>query len=104
MIHRRLLCDRFLHRERKFKIEVDELEGKYNDWQTKLHPDLVHSKSQVMMNIPKEIWCLGGNVIKYPCFEKEVAGHKMLAVLGFDDEKAKELAKSMDTDIVLSFK
>ncbi|CAI9760902.1 unnamed protein product [Fraxinus pennsylvanica] len=32
--------------ERKFNIEVDELEGKYKDWQKKLHPDLVHSKSQ----------------------------------------------------------
>ncbi|KAL2556001.1 Double Clp-N motif protein [Forsythia ovata] len=36
--------------------------------------------------------------------EKEAAGHKILAALGFDDEKAKELAKSMDKDIVLSFK
>ncbi|XP_022857807.1 iron-sulfur cluster co-chaperone protein HscB, mitochondrial-like [Olea europaea var. sylvestris] len=32
--------------ERKFNIEVAELEGKYKDWQKKLHPDLVHSKSQ----------------------------------------------------------
>ncbi|KAG8376844.1 hypothetical protein BUALT_Bualt09G0106100 [Buddleja alternifolia] len=31
---------------RKHKIEVDELEKKYKDWQKKLHPDLVHSKSQ----------------------------------------------------------
>ncbi|CAA3010745.1 ATP-dependent Clp protease ATP-binding subunit CLPT1, chloroplastic-like [Olea europaea var. sylvestris] len=36
--------------------------------------------------------------------ETEAAGHKILAALGFDDEKAKELAKSMDKDIVLSFK
>ncbi|PON59972.1 Clp, N-terminal [Trema orientale] len=36
--------------------------------------------------------------------EKESAGHKILASLGFDDEKAKELAKSMDKDYVMSFK
>ncbi|XP_051142358.1 ATP-dependent Clp protease ATP-binding subunit CLPT1, chloroplastic-like [Andrographis paniculata] len=36
--------------------------------------------------------------------EKEYAGHKILASLGFDDEKAKELAKNMDKDIILSFK
>ncbi|KAK6135288.1 hypothetical protein DH2020_030971 [Rehmannia glutinosa] len=36
--------------------------------------------------------------------EKESAGHKILAGLGFDDEKAKELAKNMDKDIILSFK
>lgn len=36
--------------------------------------------------------------------EKESAGHKILAVLGFDDEKAAELAKNMDKDINLSFK
>ncbi|XAR71786.1 hypothetical protein NMG60_11018198 [Bertholletia excelsa] len=36
--------------------------------------------------------------------EKESAGHKIMAALGFDDEKAKELAKSMNQDIVLSFK
>ncbi|KAJ4706168.1 ATP-dependent Clp protease ATP-binding subunit CLPT1, chloroplastic-like [Melia azedarach] len=36
--------------------------------------------------------------------EKESAGHKILASLGFNDEKAKELAKSMNTDAVLSFK
>ncbi|KAL6288383.1 hypothetical protein ACE6H2_005893 [Prunus campanulata] len=35
--------------------------------------------------------------------EKESAGHKILASLGFDDEKAKELSKSMDTDYVPSF-
>ncbi|EYU18160.1 hypothetical protein MIMGU_mgv1a015754mg [Erythranthe guttata] len=27
-------------------MEVHELEKKYKDWQKKLHPDLVHSKSQ----------------------------------------------------------
>ncbi|CAA3015822.1 iron-sulfur cluster co-chaperone, mitochondrial isoform X1 [Olea europaea subsp. europaea] len=32
--------------ERRYNIEVDKLEGKYKDWQKKLHPDLVHSKSQ----------------------------------------------------------
>ncbi|KAL4591872.1 hypothetical protein LXL04_004846 [Taraxacum kok-saghyz] len=31
--------------ERKFDIEVGSLEGKYKDWQKKLHPDLVHTKS-----------------------------------------------------------
>ncbi|KAL3647428.1 ATP-dependent Clp protease ATP-binding subunit clpt1, chloroplastic [Castilleja foliolosa] len=36
--------------------------------------------------------------------EKESAGHKIMAALGFDDEKAKELAKNMDKDIILSFK
>ncbi|XP_028062165.1 ATP-dependent Clp protease ATP-binding subunit CLPT1, chloroplastic [Camellia sinensis] len=36
--------------------------------------------------------------------EKESAGHKIMAALGFDDEKAKEIAKSMNVDIVLSFK
>ncbi|GKU91121.1 hypothetical protein SLEP1_g5038 [Rubroshorea leprosula] len=32
--------------ERKYDIEVDSLEGKYKGWQKKLHPDLVHSKSE----------------------------------------------------------
>ncbi|KAI3791614.1 hypothetical protein L2E82_05470 [Cichorium intybus] len=32
--------------ERKFDIEVGSLEGKYKDWQKKLHPDLVHTKSE----------------------------------------------------------
>ncbi|XP_057784689.1 iron-sulfur cluster co-chaperone protein HscB homolog [Salvia miltiorrhiza] len=31
---------------RKYSIEVGELEKKYKDWQKKLHPDLVHSKTQ----------------------------------------------------------
>ncbi|KAM3690227.1 hypothetical protein ACB098_09G109200 [Castanea mollissima] len=31
--------------ERKYDIGVENLEGKYKDWQKKLHPDLVHSKS-----------------------------------------------------------
>ncbi|OVA07708.1 Clp [Macleaya cordata] len=34
--------------------------------------------------------------------EKESAGHKIMAALGFDDEKAKELAKSINEDVVLS--
>ncbi|XP_020553302.1 iron-sulfur cluster co-chaperone protein HscB, mitochondrial isoform X2 [Sesamum indicum] len=34
---------------RKYKIEVEELEKKYKDWQKMLHPDLVHSKSQVKL-------------------------------------------------------
>ncbi|WOG96958.1 hypothetical protein DCAR_0416297 [Daucus carota subsp. sativus] len=36
--------------------------------------------------------------------EKESAGHKIMAALGFDDEKAKEVAKFMDKDIDLGFK
>ncbi|XP_022766927.1 iron-sulfur cluster co-chaperone protein HscB, mitochondrial [Durio zibethinus] len=32
--------------EKGYEIEVDGLEGKYKDWQKKLHPDLVHSKSE----------------------------------------------------------
>ncbi|XP_027110443.1 ATP-dependent Clp protease ATP-binding subunit CLPT1, chloroplastic-like [Coffea eugenioides] len=36
--------------------------------------------------------------------QKESAGHQILAAQGFDDEKAKELAKNMDKDIILSFK
>ncbi|KAL9264872.1 Iron-sulfur cluster co-chaperone protein HscB-like protein [Drosera capensis] len=33
-------------REKKFDIELGGLEGKYKEWQKKLHPDLVHSKSE----------------------------------------------------------
>lgn len=36
--------------------------------------------------------------------EEESAGHKIMATLGFDDEKAKELAKFMDKDIEMSYK
>ncbi|KAL2327329.1 hypothetical protein Fmac_020756 [Flemingia macrophylla] len=32
--------------ERKYDLEGENLEGKYKGWQKKLHPDLVHSKSQ----------------------------------------------------------
>ncbi|PSS01637.1 Iron-sulfur cluster co-chaperone protein [Actinidia chinensis var. chinensis] len=32
--------------EKKYEIEVKNLEGKYKNWQKKLHPDLVHSKSE----------------------------------------------------------
>ncbi|KAI3417762.1 J domain-containing protein [Psidium guajava] len=32
--------------EKKYDIDVSNLEGKYKDWQKKLHPDLVHSKSE----------------------------------------------------------
>ncbi|KDP36082.1 hypothetical protein JCGZ_08726 [Jatropha curcas] len=32
--------------EKKYEIKDENLEGKYKDWQKKLHPDLVHSKSQ----------------------------------------------------------
>ncbi|GLT96377.1 hypothetical protein SLE2022_140020 [Rubroshorea leprosula] len=33
--------------ERKHDIEVDSLEGKYKGWQKKLHPDPVHSKTEI---------------------------------------------------------
>ncbi|KAH6804655.1 Double Clp-N motif protein [Perilla frutescens var. frutescens] len=36
--------------------------------------------------------------------QKESAGHKIMAALGFDDEKAAELAKNMDKDVILSYK
>lgn len=36
-----------LDRENKYELEGGSLEGKYKDWQKKLHPDLVHNKSQV---------------------------------------------------------
>ncbi|KAK9906060.1 hypothetical protein M0R45_000070 [Rubus argutus] len=32
--------------ERKYDSVEEQLEGKYKDWQKKLHPDLVHSKSE----------------------------------------------------------
>ncbi|PON42075.1 Co-chaperone Hsc [Parasponia andersonii] len=32
--------------EKKYDIEDQNLDGKYKDWQKKLHPDLVHSKSK----------------------------------------------------------
>jgi molecular chaperone HscB len=37
----------FDFRERGYDITENSLEGKYKDWQKKLHPDLVHTKSQV---------------------------------------------------------
>ncbi|KAL6530209.1 hypothetical protein OROHE_014562 [Orobanche hederae] len=36
--------------------------------------------------------------------EKDFTGHKIMAAFGFDDDKARELAKTMDTDIILSHK
>lgn len=36
--------------------------------------------------------------------QKESAGYKILVTLGFDDEKASELAKNMDKDVILSYK
>lgn len=36
--------------------------------------------------------------------QKESAGHQIMASLGFNDEKAKELLKYMDKDIVMSHK
>jgi len=44
-------CILKLYRERKYDIEESSLEGKYKDWQKKLHPDLVHSKSEVFLNV-----------------------------------------------------
>lgn len=32
--------------DRGYNIKDNNLEGKYKDWQKKLHPDLVHSKSE----------------------------------------------------------
>ena len=46
-----LLYDFNFGRERKFDIGVENLEGKYKEWQKKLHPDLVHSKSEVSQSI-----------------------------------------------------
>ncbi|KAK3447316.1 hypothetical protein EUGRSUZ_A02874 [Eucalyptus grandis] len=36
-------------------------------------------------------------------FEKESAGHMILSSLGFTEEKADEVAKSMDKDVILSY-
>lgn len=36
--------------------------------------------------------------------QEESAGHSILAALGFNDEKAKELAKEINGDVDLSFK
>lgn len=36
------------HRKRAYEVKGDNLEGKYKDWQKKLHPDLVHTKSEVV--------------------------------------------------------
>ncbi|XP_074309901.1 iron-sulfur cluster co-chaperone protein HscB homolog isoform X2 [Silene latifolia] len=36
--------------EKKFDIGEANLEGKYKDWQKKLHPDLVHSKSEMKLH------------------------------------------------------
>jgi hypothetical protein len=30
-----------------YELEEEDLEGIYKNWQKKLHPDLVHSKSEV---------------------------------------------------------
>ncbi|KAH9674254.1 Iron-sulfur cluster co-chaperone protein HscB-like [Citrus sinensis] len=34
------------NREKKYEIGNEKLEGKYKDWQKRIHPDLVHSKSE----------------------------------------------------------
>lgn len=36
-----------LNRGKKYAIEDANLDGKYKEWQKKLHPDLVYSKSEV---------------------------------------------------------
>lgn len=33
--------------EKRYDIQTENLESKYKVWQKKLHPDLVHSKSEV---------------------------------------------------------
>jgi hypothetical protein len=38
-------------RKREYNITDNNLEGKYKDWQKKLHPDLVHSKSEVSVHL-----------------------------------------------------
>jgi hypothetical protein len=38
-------------RKREYNIKDNNLEGKYKDWQKKLHPDLVHSKSEVSVHL-----------------------------------------------------
>ncbi|XP_031396158.1 iron-sulfur cluster co-chaperone protein HscB homolog isoform X2 [Punica granatum] len=35
--------------EKKYEIDGINLEGKYKDWQKKLHPDLVHTKSELKL-------------------------------------------------------
>ncbi|WCJ36528.1 Double Clp-N motif protein [Euphorbia peplus] len=45
-----------------------------------------------------------GHIILGLWSEKESAGYKILETLGFNDEKAKELAESMNEDVVLSSK
>ncbi|KAL6336239.1 hypothetical protein AAG906_011121 [Vitis piasezkii] len=37
---------KFFQMEKKYELEDNNLVGKYKDWQKKLHPDLVHSKSE----------------------------------------------------------
>lgn len=36
-----------IYREKSFDVESDRLDARYKDWQKKLHPDLVHTKSEV---------------------------------------------------------
>ena len=43
--------NQYIDREKKYDIEDENLERKYKDWQKKLHPDLVHSKSEVSQYI-----------------------------------------------------
>lgn len=53
-----LICNR----EKKYKIEDENLERKYKDWQKKLHPDLVHSKSEVCLN---HCWILRKQIVHF---------------------------------------
>lgn len=41
------------NRGKKYEIGNEKLEGKYKDWQKRIHPDLVHSKSEVWFNLFK---------------------------------------------------
>lgn len=43
----RFMSKKIFYREKRYAIKVEDLEGTYKDWQKKLHPDLVHTKSQV---------------------------------------------------------
>lgn len=51
-------------RERKYDSVEEHLEGKYKDWQKKLHPDLVHSKSEVYLHIISSLCDL---IVLLPC-------------------------------------
>lgn len=45
-------------RKREYNIKDNNLEGRYKEWQKKLHPDLVHSKSEVSTWPGIHIWIM----------------------------------------------